>query len=62
MKKKCFSTSWGKWANLGQKKKFKKLSLLGVVGKNKLFLQYPIRKFDIFSSIVLKLFQKLKSY
>ena len=53
----------GKCSNLGQlkkkkKKKALKISLLSIARRNKLFLQYPIRKLSLLFSIVLELLKK----
>ena len=45
-----------KESNLGQLKKYSKIFLLSNAWKNKLLPQYPIRKFDVFFSIVVSLF------
>ena len=50
----------GKWAILGQlKNKIQKMSSLSITRKNKLFPQYPIRKSNVFSLIVLWLSKQI---
>ena len=50
--------SRGKRSNLGQLKKNSKLFLLSFARKNELFLQHPIRRHNVFFSIVLGLLKK----
>ena len=53
----CLSS--GKWSNLEQLKKLKiKIFLLSIARKNKIYFQYPIKKFNVFISIAIGLLKK----